>query len=506
MNNMQPTKFQYFIQNFIWKFILAMVTSIFPFLIRSLMIQKWGLEYLGINGLFSSVLQVLNIAELGMGSAILYSMYKPMAEQNLTLVNALLNLYRKIYTALGIGILIIGLLLLPFIPFLIHGNVPEDVNIYVIYLLQLSNASLGYIVCAYWNVVLQANQKISIDCKIGSILTGIMYIMQLLVICNFKNYYLYIVWLPLTTIAQNTIRAIYVRRRYPLIRCKGKVDALFIKDFYKRVFAMSLSKIRTAIRSSIDSIVISANLGLIVLAQYQNYYQVMLIPISFAGIVKTAVLPSFGVSVATGSKEENFHIFEIYTFAYNWLAIWFTACLLCLTQNFMCLWTGIENVLSNSVVSLLCVYFYLHCISENALMIRETTGVWWIGKEGAVIETASNLILNIVLVRYWGVHGVLIATILTLLCINLPFEYISIFKGYFEVNVRQYLKKQIVYLLNAIFIGIVMKAVCDRFPIGSFKALIMEGLICIILPNLLLILLNFHRKEFKEIIQRLKVV
>lgn len=494
------SKIQYFLQNFYWMFIHMLVTTIFPFLIRSLMIRKWGIEYAGISGLFESILRVLNIAELGMGSAILYSMYKPMAEHDIPTVNALLNLYRKIYRNLGIGICIIGLILLPGLQFLIEGQYPSDVNIYIVYIIQLLNTVIGYILFFYWIVILQADQKVGIDYKIGAIVTGIMYSLQLLIIYRSYNYYLYAILLPIATLIINWIRAIYVQRTYPAIHCEGDVERSFLSDFYKRVFAMALSKIRTAIRGSIDSIVISASMGLIVLAQYQNYYQIMLIPVLLVGIVKGAIVPEFGVSVATESPEGNYKIFELYSFVNNWISMWCMVCLLCIGQNFICLWIDVENMLSDSVLVLFCIYFYLRSISDNATMIREATGVWWIGKEGAVIESLLNLVLDILLVRYWGIQGVLIATIIALLCINLPFEYISIFQGYFNKNLKRYFFKQIVYLINVIIISIATYMICREFPVGNFKMLIMEALICIFVPNVLYILLNYYRKEFKLLI------
>lgn len=477
-----------------------LVTTIFPFLIRSLMVRKWGLEYVGINGLFTSILQVLNISELGMGSAILYSMYKPMAEHDIPMVNALLNLYRKIYRNLGIGILIAGMTLLPFLQFLIHGEYPSDIDIYIVYVIQLINTVIGYVVCYHWGVILQADRKVGISYKIGAVVTGIMYVLQMLVIYSSHNFYLYSLLLPVTSLILNSVKGAYIQRKYPYIHCEGKVDRSFIMDFYKRVFAMALSKIRTTIRNSIDSIVISANMGLVLLAQYQNYYQVMLVPMLLVGIAKGAVLPEFGVSVATDSQENNYHLFELYSFANNWFSTWCTVCLLCLGQNFMCLWVGAENKLSDFVIILMCIYFYIHSISDNATMIREATGVWWIGKEGAVIESLLNLLLDILFVRYWGIQGVLIATILALVCINLPFEYLSIFKGYFKIDVRQYFFKQVLYLANGIFVCGITYMVCRRFPLSNFKALMAEAGICILLPNVLYIILNFYRKEFKELL------
>lgn len=498
------TKLEYIIRNFIWQFIHSLfVTALFPFIIRSLIIRKWGMAYLGVNGLFSAVLQVLNIAELGMGSAILYSMYKPMAQHDMEKVNALLNLYRRIYKILGGGLLVVGLVVIPFCPYLIKGACPADINIYVVYVVYLLDSVIGYITYAYWNVILQADQQTGVNYRICAVCDSVMYLSQIVIIYNSHNYYLFIILLPIKTLIINIVRAAYVRGRYPLIRCEGKLDKTFIREFYKRVYAMALSKIRTAIRSSIDSIAISASLGLVLLAQYQNYYQIMLIPDLIVGVVKGSFLPSFGVNVATESKEENFKIFEIYTFVNNWVSTWCTICFLCLVQNFMYLWAGKENLLPDSVVILFCAYFYLNCVSQNALMVREATGTWWIGRCGAVIESVANLTFNFIFVRIWGIQGVLVATVVTVLFINLPIEYYSIFKGYFGVSAIRYFRRQVVYLLKNIVIGTVTYMVCSSFPIGSIKSLILGSGICIILPNFMYILLNFYEREFRELFRRL---
>lgn len=460
------------------------------------------MEYLGINGFLVSVLQILNIAELGMGSAILYSMYKPMAERNIASVNSLLNLYRRIYKALGICLLLVGLALIPVFPHLVREGCPADVNIYIVYLIQLSDTVVGYLAYAYWNAVLQADQETGKNYKISVVADSMMYLIQMVVICKSHNYYLYIMWLPLKTLISNIVRAIYVRRRYPCIRCEGNVDRAYLKEFYRRVFAMALSKVRIALRGAIDSIAVSANMGLVALAKYQNYHQIMIIPDLMVSVVKGAVLPSLGVNVATRSREDNYHVFEVYTFINNWVSTWCTTCALCMIQNFMYLWAGMENVLTDSVVVLLCIYFYLCCISENALMIREVSGVWWIGKWGAVVETILNLLLNLIFVRFWGIQGVVAATIISMVCVNLPVEYMSIFKGYFKIGAKRYFLRQISYLGKSLLICTVTWQVCRMLPIGSLKTLMLECVICIILPNVIYIITHFYDKEFKEVFQK----
>lgn len=499
MNNNQTTKLQHFIKNYIWIFTHTLITTILPFLVRTIMIQKWGLEYAGMNGLFSSVMQILSIAELGMGSALLYSMYKPMALGDVKQVNALLNLYRCIYRILGVCVLILGIGMMPFLKYTIQGSWPEGINIYVVYLIQLANTVVGYIAFTYWNAILQADQRVDIDYKIGLIITFAMYVIQIMVIYRCQNYYLYLVWLPLATLTINIVRAVYVQRMYPEIRCEGMVERSFIKEYFKRVLGMAISKVRTTIRITIDSIAISSNLGLLILAQYQNYYQLVCIPILLVNIIKGAIIPSFGISVATESKQKNYQIFQLYTFVDNWIATWATVCLLCLSQNFMCLWLGMNNVLEDRIVILFCIYFYLYSVSENALMLREATGLWWIGKEGAIIESVGNVVLNMILVKHWGMGGVIIATIMTLLFINIPIEIIAIFKGYFGMFPYEYILKQGHYAFNTLIICVITGWVCKNFLIGDFKSLLLEMLICMFLPNILYIVLNCYRREFREI-------
>ena len=481
-----------------------LVTSLFPFVIRFFMIQKWGLEYLGISGLFASVLQVMNIAELGIGNAILFSMYKPMSENDVSTVNALLNLYRIIYKVLGIVLLFVGLIILPLIKYLISGDYPADVNIYIIYLIHLLNTVIGYVVNAYWDAIPRANQKIDAIYKIGIAVTSIMYILQIVIICNSHNYYFYIILLPVTTLIINSLKAKYAKRVYPAIHCEGNVKYSFIREFCKRIFAMALSKIRTAIRNSIDSLAISANLGLIALAKYQNYYQIMCVPIILIGILKGAMLPIYGIKVATDSKEDNYHVFELYSFVNNWVSTWCTVCMYCMMQNIITLWTGKGNLLSDSIVFCMCIYFYIYSFSENAVMIRETTGEWWIGHQGAIVESVLNLVLNIILVKYFGILGVLVATIVTLLFVNLPVEYGFIFKKYFRVKASRYFRCQLIYLINAMIICIATKKLYNMFITNSLKSLVIKATICIVIPNVMYIGLNFYSKEFKELLLNFK--
>ena len=248
---------------------------VFPFVIRTIILYYLGTEYAGLSSLFTSVLQILSLSELGIGSAIVFSMYKPVAEGNTDEINALLKLYRKFYYIIGIVILIIGIALVPFIPKLISGEYPQDINLYALYLIYLSNTVISYFLFAYKTSVLNAFQRSDIESNLTTVINIGMYILQIITLIVFRNYYLYIIWLPIATIFINVLRSYIVDKQYPEICCAGEVSSEVKHDIFKRVGALIGHQLSGTVNCSLDNIVVSAFLGLKVVAQYGNYYYIV---------------------------------------------------------------------------------------------------------------------------------------------------------------------------------------------------------------------------------------
>ena len=152
-------------RNIVFGCMLKIYQIVMPFIMRTLMIYYMGIQYLGLNSLFTSILQVLNLAELGVGSAMVYSMYKPIAVDDKKMICALMKLYRTYYRVIGIIIAFLGLCLVPFIPKLIKSDVPADINIYILYILNLSVTVLSYWLFAYKNCLLDAHQRTDVASK-----------------------------------------------------------------------------------------------------------------------------------------------------------------------------------------------------------------------------------------------------------------------------------------------------------------------------------------------------
>src|SRR5574344_1004694 len=253
-------------RNIIFGTILKIYQILLPFVIRTVIIYVLGIEYVGLNSLFIAVLQVLNLAELGVGSAMVFSMYKLLVEDDDDTISALMQLYKFYYRIIGAVILIVGLVLLPFIPKLISGDIPKDINIYLLYLLNLFATVLTYWLCAYKSSILQAFQRNDLISKVTIITDTIKYILQIGLLFIFSNYYYYVIVIIATQIGTNIFTAYIADRYYPQYKPKGQLPKEKILMINRRIKDLFTSKLGGIVVNSADSVVISAFLGLKVLA------------------------------------------------------------------------------------------------------------------------------------------------------------------------------------------------------------------------------------------------
>ena len=325
-------------KNIIFGVILKLYQILVPFFIRTAMIYSLGIEYLGLNSLFTSILQVLNLAELGVGSAMVFSMYKPISEDDDKKICALMQLYKIYYRFIGIVVLVVGLILCPFVPYLIKNDLPKDMNIYILYILNLLATVFSYWLFAYKNSILQAHQRQDIISKVTILVNTIQYILQIIAICVIKNYYLYVVFLLLAQIFINVITAYKSNIMYPQYKAYGKLEKEEIKKINRRVRDLFTAKIGGIIVNSADSIVISSFLGLKVLAIYQNYYYILTAIIGIVGVIFSACTAGIGNSLIVESKEKNYNDLKKFTFIIVWIAGFCASSLMCMFQTFMELW------------------------------------------------------------------------------------------------------------------------------------------------------------------------
>lgn len=487
-------------RNIVWG-ILGKVVSIFlPFATRTAMIYTLGMDYVGLGSLFTSILHVLSFAELGIGGALVFSMYKPIAEGDDEKVSALLNLYRKTYRVIGVIVLLLGMAIMPFLDYLVAKDLPADVNLRVLFLIYLGNNLVGYFLYAYKFSLFTASQRVDVVSKIGMGVHLVSGLLQIVILLTLRNYYVYIIVVPLITIINNLILGVLADKMFPQYKCQGQITPLEKRDIEKKVCGMLFQKIGNIILTSADTIVISSFLGLKVLGIYNGYYLIVTSLFGFLSVVQQALIPSIGNSIVTESVEKNLRDFRKFQFLYLWIVIWWCACLLCLYQPFVSLWQGTENMLSNVSVVLLVIYFFSYKMGDVCWMYREAMGLWWESRYIVFISAMFNLATNILMVRSIGLPGVLLSTIFSIAFISLPFNSRVLFTKYFKSTkqYRYYLIRLATYFGQMCIVAGMTYAICKLMGDYGITTLFLRGIICVIVPNTLMVLLNIKNSDFKS--------
>ena len=484
-------------RNILFGLLMKGYQILMPFLMRTALIYYMGIQYLGLNSLFTSVLQVLNLAELGVGNAMVYSMYKPVAENDSLKICALMKLYRTYYYVVGLVIAIVGMILTPFVPKLISGDIPEGVNLYILYLLNLSATVLSYWLFAYKNSVLIAHQRMDITSKVTIVTNSIQYILQFLVLLLLKNYYVYVLVVLVTQVLTNVATAVVSDRMFPQYKPVGKLPDAQKIVINQRIKDLFTSKLGAVILNSADTIVISSFLGLTVLAIYQNYYFILTSIIGFVAIIFSSVTAGIGNSIITETKDKNFCDFKKFTFLISWLSAFCSCCFLCLFQPFMKAWVGEEYQLGFGAVICFSIYFYIYEINQLMNTFKDAAGIWHEDRFRPLTTALVNLVMNLFFVRSWGIYGVLLSTVFSWVFVGMPWLLHNLFTALFDRGLLfDYLKSLLIYLFAAVAVSVFCTILCNLILLNDYLTFVLRLLLCVVVFNTLYLLIFRKNKEF----------
>lgn len=469
--------------------ILKIYQTIAPFIMRTVIIYCLGVQYLGLNGLFASVLQVLNLAELGVGSAMVYSMYRPIAEQDNIMLCALMKLYKLYYRIIGTVIAVAGIVLLPFIPKLVSGDIPDGINLYYLFLLHLGTTVLTYWLLAYKSSILTAYQRTDVISKITIVSNTIQYVLQFLLLVLFKNYYVYLIIALAVQAGTNVASAVVAGRLYPDVEPVGELDKTQVKAINQRIKDLFTAKLGGTLVNSADTIVISAFLGLTTLAIYQNYYFIMTAVIGIVSVIFNSCTAGIGNSLVTESLEKNYFDFRKLTFVINWISIICVSCFACMYQPFMEIWVGKDYMFDMSIVVLFCIYFYLYIVNSVAVVYKEAGGIWHEDRFRPLTGALVNLGINVAFVKIWGVYAVLLSTIISYLVVAMPWLIHNIFSVLFKRKPWRYVRELFINAGITALVALVSYLLCYWIPCYGIAKVISCFVICFIVSNCMVILL-----------------
>ena len=499
-------------RSILWGWVNRIVKIFTPFLFRTLLIKKLGIEYLGINSLFNSILGLLSLAELGFDAAVVSIMYKYIADNMQEEICAILKFLKNVYLCIGVIVLFIGACLIPFLPFLIKdmSAIPSDVNVYFIYIIFLVNSSVSYFFGGYKNSLFNAYQRVDIISNVYTVILLLSFGVQVFIILIFEDYSLYIITMPLFTILNNLCLVLIANKQYPFLKPHGKIAIEIKIDLIKKVKGLFFAKVGSVLSFSFDNLIISSFLGITILAKYTNYCYLVSGVEGFLVVINTSLQPVIGNLVYTKSIEENFDYLKKLTFIYNWLVSFCSVCFIMLEQTFINIWLGIEYQLPVFIIYSLTFSFYVSTFDSILGIYKAARGIWWEDRYRCFIAGIVNLILNygiaVILQKYnpyYVLLGVSISTFLSQAIIGTPWATIITFKIYFKDGLKQYIKELLQIFVVSCIVGIIVYylwfLINNYFVLNNLLlTLILKFLFTSVVFNGLMFICFYKTRIFKE--------
>ena len=495
-------------RNIVFAFANKITAVLLPFVTRTITLYLLGEKYLGIGSLFSSVLSFLSLADLGLGSAIVFSMYQPIAENDEDKICALLEYYKKFYRRIGIAILTMGTLLVPVIPYLIKDEPPAGANVYILFYLYLLNSVISYFFAGYKQSLLTAHQRTDIISKITLIVNVLVQVGQIAALVLTRSFYVYAVVPIAGTVVTNLLNLIVTNRRYPRLQCRGNLGIEDRKAIRKRLSGLVGTKLNSVVVHSADMLVISAFLGLTQNTIYGNYYYIINAVNAFVILFFSSMTAGVGNSLVTETPEKNLKLFGTISLINAWITGWCSVCLLCLFHPFMVLWVGERLSYSLGVEITLVVYFFVSSIQRTILMFKDAAGIWYEDRYRPYVCMTMNVILNVVLVQWIGIYGVTCSTIAAFL-ISVPWINFTLFRTLFQrSSISNLLKICYSVLVTTIAAGLTY-FLTDMLPQGMRGSsglgwLLVRFVICLVVPNVIFVVCYRFQPEFSQVMKLAK--
>jgi len=474
--------------------VARLTEQLLAFVSRTVFIWLLSTEYLGITGLFTGVLNVLNLAELGVGTAINVALYKPLAVNDHEKVKSLMLLYKKAYRSIGLAILGIGLLLVPILPYLVKGTT-NLVNLRLVYAIYVCKTVISYLLFAYKRSLLEADQKSYITSIITYGIDCVGKVAQIVLLLLLRSnpelaYYVYCLAEMLCSIVVNLVIAHKTDKTYPYILETDvkPLSASEKKEIFRNVYGVALYKISATFNGSADSIIISSFLGTVLLGYYSNYLLIAGAVVKIVNMMFSSITSSVGNLNAFADDERKNEVFNALHLAALWINGFCVICLWVLLNPFICaIWLGDKFALSELVVATLCLNYLVDVLMESPIRFRNAAGLYYQSRYRAVAAVIVNIGLSIlaVTVFHWGIPGVLLATIVSRLGVTLWVDTYLVHKYVLHRSPIPYLKKYFLSLALVIGTGGLIKIICIGFSNSSILGFVIRFVLCMIVPNLL---------------------
>lgn len=475
MNQEGASRTRKSINNIIFGFANQIITLVLSFISRTIFIRVLGVDYLGINGIFTDVLSLLSMADLGFNIAMVYSLYKPISENDHVKISKLINFYKKIYNIIAVSITVIGIALIPFLKYII--NLEKDIpHLILYYLFSLASVVISYLY-VYKTSIIVADQKNYLVSKITIVVNFVKVLAQIVILIIFKNYIIYLIVNVITNFLNNYIASKKAEKLYPYIKEKNELEKEDKKSIFENMKSVFLYKLSSLLLGATDNTLISIIVGTVAVGFYSNYLMITNKILAIIQIVFGSLTASIGNVII---KEKSQKRYEIFAAAQS---VSFIICGIVVTSftviinDFIRIWLGEEFVFGYIVICAIALNMYLGCVLQPLWTYREATGLYVKTKYTMLLAAIINVLLSVALGKIMGIAGILFASVIARLVTYFWYEPYLLFREYFK---RQVYKYYLSILRNILFIAVVttvFNMIFIRFEISSWIGLITKGFI-----------------------------
>ncbi len=487
-------------RNMLYGFIGQAVTLILQFISRTIFIYFLGSEYLGVNGLYGNILNVLSLAELGIDNVMLFSLYKPIAENDKPKITALLNYYKKLYRRIAAAVLIIGLALVPFLRFIVNSEL-ESKYLILYYLLFLLNSVVSYFV-VFKSALIKADQNNYIVNNNYTLFTILRHIAQAVFLIITRNYTVYLVIQVICTVLSNFMLSKKADHLYPFIKEKHTVTDKHSRFIFNDIKYAFMYRVANILTGNTDNILISVIVGTVYVGYYSNYSMFIFNISVVINMLVTSVISSFGNLYAAGEKEKMQKLFGGTVLFFQWMA---TACALCfytIFNDFITIWIGSEYVFSNSVVFVIVLNFYTEIILKPLWLYREVMGLFKEVRYIRLCTAAINLVLSVIFGKMLGIFGILISTFIATITTFAWYEPMVIYKK-LNSKVKNYFYSQLKYIVLATMAFLVCVYICSFLGHGIIS-IALKLCLSVLIATTVFVIATFKSEDFKTLYSYVK--
>ncbi len=483
----------------------AMVQNILNLIIslagRIVFARVLSASYFGVSGLFSNVIGVLSIADLGMSTAMMYRLYKPIADDDQETIVSLVAFFRKVFLTIATVVFLVGVALIPFLKYIV--NLPEGIShLYSFYFLNLLGAVMSYLF-VYRTVLISADQKNYLLVRSNIVFKIITFVLQMAVLIGLKSYFIYLLIAVVINLINNLYQNHIALKQYPFLRTikAKKLDKEELTAIFVDVKALFLYKICGVIQTNTDSIMISIFVGTIVVGYYSNYLMIISQVITVLGIIFGNLKAGIGNKLASeGPDEGGYRLYEVLELFNYWLVLGCSIAIFILSKPFIALCFGTEYVLQDYVVLAVVLNFYTSNIRQTLWAYRETTGIFKQTQYTTMVTAVCNIVTSIIGGYFFGLFGIIMATVFSRIIYAWWKEPMVLYRECFHKDPMHYYKQYIIRVILGFVIGGAAYVLCSLIPdCNDVLKLVIYTVISATVTIAGLYLYSFRLEEFKHL-------